>query len=186
LKKSFALTLRERLYIIIETVSNTEELEMAFCGNCGAQLRDGDLFCGSCGAPVERTIPEKGPVAGAEPARFAQEPNAVETPAQPVWAQYLDRTQGQPNGSAAPQQTFYVPQKPLGKGGGVTMIVFGSILIFSFICGMIGMLAGDEATVAGIMSLVLTCLAGGALLLAFGIRKIMNVNRYNRSIRNDR
>lgn len=175
---------------------------MPFCANCGAQLEEGNLFCGECGAPVSDTVPKREFRATEEtprtaPQNPAPEPNVPDT-AQPVWAQYLNQPQGQPawnpnNGmNATTQPTFTVPQRKLGKGGGITMIIFGSILIFSFICGLIGILAtgagyGSRASastlVGPVISLVLTVLGGGLLLLIFGIRKIKNVNRHNNSIR---
>lgn len=178
---------------------------MKYCECCGAALKDGDVFCGECGMPVSKAAepidrsselfddaeptmtavssqpwdPTRAPARPApapaqQPVQPMQQP--VQPAQQPVWAQYVN----QPNGYAQP--TFVVPKRPLGKGGGVTMIVFGSILIFSFLCGVISMFASDEATVAGILSLILTFLAGGVLLLAFGIRKIKNVNRYNANL----
>ncbi len=149
---------------------------MAFCNNCGAELKNGVNFCGECGARVSSETP----VPVRQLTDLPEEKQPAGQPVQPVWAQYVGQMPGQTNGTAP--QTFYVPKRPLGKGGGVTMIVFGSILIFSFLCGAISMFASDEVTVAGILSLILTCLAGGVLLLAFGIRKIKNVNRYNANL----
>ncbi len=102
-------------------------------------------------------------------------------PAQPAWAQYVNQ----------PRQAFVVPQRPLSKGGGITMIIFGSFLIFSFLCGLIAIIttgAGEGASasvsslIMPIVSMVLFVLGGGLLLLLFGIRKVKNVNRYNKSI----
>ncbi len=156
---------------------------MAFCKNCGAELQDGVKFCGECGARVNSETPV--------PVRQATVSPAEEQPAipQPVWAQFVGQTEGQPNGYTAPQ-TFYVPKRPLGKGGGVTMIVFGAIMITIFLISAISIISegmgrryyssGDIA--APVLALTLTLFAGGLLLLLFGIRKIKNVNRYNANL----
>lgn len=177
---------------------------MKYCECCGAALKDGDVFCGECGAPVLRTsesidrdpIPFEDadktvaavPSHTWDPTRAPERPAPapVQQPAQPVqpaWAQYVN----QPNGYAQP--TFVVPKRPLGKGGGITMIIFGSIMlaVFAFfLFGMIISLAeGDveaSAMIAAGVTMALTFLAGGLLLLLFGIRKLKNVNRYNASL----
>ncbi len=184
---------------------------MKYCECCGAALNDDDVFCGECGNPVpkasepidrgflpfedeDQTVaavpsqpwdPTRAPERPA-PAPVQQPVQPVQQPAQPVqpaWAQYVN----QPNGYAQP--TFVVPKRPLGKGGGITMIIFGSILlaVFAFfLFGMIITLAeGDaeaSAMIAAGVTMALTFLAGGLLLLLFGIRKVKNVNRYNASL----
>lgn len=45
---------------------------MAFCGNCGTALRDGDRFCRSCGRPAP-------PNAKASPSDMTSGPNAALT-----------------------------------------------------------------------------------------------------------
>ncbi len=167
---------------------------MANCPNCGAPLKDEDRFCSECGAVVTRKsqYSHGQEPAAPEPMRPSWEQPAQQPvwaqpqqPQQPVWAQYGGQPQGNP--------TFYVQQRPMGKGGGVTMIVFGAILLSIFLFFMLGILysyteggfSGSSVTdtlIPMVVTFSLTFLAGGLLLLLFGIRKIRNVNRYNASL----
>ncbi|MCQ2587156.1 MAG: TM2 domain-containing protein [Treponema sp.] len=40
---------------------------MAFCSNCGAELKDGAAFCGECGTPVQKVSAEPVAVTPTEP-----------------------------------------------------------------------------------------------------------------------
>lgn len=183
---------------------------MAYCECCGAPLKDGDQFCGECGTIVakrpdsfdrtamqddERTVaavsqpvvrdsapadPYGEQTAAAQPAWNRDPAPAQPASAQPAWAQYVNQPQ---------QPTFVVPQRPLGKGSGVTMIVFGAIMIGIFLLCVLSVLASvgrgdsDSSALIGVLfGLGVTLFAGGLLLLLFGIRKVKNVARYNKSI----
>ena len=185
---------------------------MKYCECCGAALKDGDVFCGECGMPVSKAAepidrsselfddaeptmtavssqpwdPTRAPARPApapvqQPVQPMQQP--VQPAQQPVWAQYVN----QPNGYAQP--TFVVPKRPLGKGGGVAMIIIGSVMITYFLFFAVAVIAeaidsrnGVEDLAPVFILLVLTLLAGGLLLLLFGVRKIKNVNRYNANL----
>lgn len=185
---------------------------MKYCECCGAAMNDADVFCGECGMPVSKAAepidrssepfddakptmtavssqpwdPTRAPARPApapvqQPVQSMQQP--VQPAQQPVWAQYVN----QPNGYAQP--TFVVPKRPLGKGGAITMIIFGSIMLAVFTFFLFGMIIslteGDvdaSAMIAAGVTMALTFLAGGLLLLLFGIRRIKNVNRYNASL----
>jgi hypothetical protein len=171
---------------------------MAICPSCGKPLKDGDRFCGECGAVIEQKSQySRGPEPTvSEPMRPSWEKPAQQPvwaqpaqPQQPVWAQYG----GQPTGNP----TFYVPKRPLGKGGGVTMIVFGSIMLGFYLFFMLaGLMTYTENSysktyvtntlIPMLVTLGLTLFAGGLMLLLFGIRKIRNVNRYNASLNDPR
>ena len=43
---------------------------MAFCGNCGTELKEGQAFCPNCGAPTG-LAPQK-PVTGSNPPQFGE------------------------------------------------------------------------------------------------------------------
>ena len=150
---------------------------MAFCESCGAALKEGDVFCGECGAPVKRKTPEAVAERTAVTAFEQPATNPNPAPAQPVWAQYAN------------QPAFVVPKRPLGKGGGITMIIFGAILLAVFTFFLLGIVIsaseGDldaSAMIAATVTMVLTFFGGGLMLLLFGIRKLKNVVRYNKSI----
>lgn len=154
---------------------------MAFCNNCGAELQDGVKFCGECGARVDSEATDPVRLATVSP---AEEQPEIPQPAQPVWAQFAGQTQGQ---TVPP--TFFVPKRRLGKGGGVAMIIIGSVMITYFLFFAVAVIAqaidsrsGIEDLAPVFILLVLTLLAGGLLLLLFGIRKIKNVNRYNANL----
>ena len=81
---------------------------MAFCSNCGVQIREGSKFCVGCGAPVSAG---SGTPAPAQPV-YAQQP----LPPQPFQQaaqqpQYIPAQPQQP--AYQPQQPVYQPQQPV-------------------------------------------------------------------------
>jgi hypothetical protein len=155
---------------------------MKNCPCCGAVVAEGDRVCSQCGTLLEQKSQYS---RGEAPAQDSvQQP--VQQPVQtqpPVWAQYG----GQPTGNP----TFYVPKRPLSKGGAITMIVFGAILlVFVLVETITFIFLHSEGRIAyvtwaggfAILIPLITLLAGGLLLLLFGIRKLKNVKRYNASL----
>ncbi len=161
---------------------------MKNCPCCGAVVAEGDRVCSQCGTLLEQKSQySRGPEPTvSEPMRPSWEKPAqqpVQQPVQtqpPVWAQYG----GQPTGNP----TFYVPKRPLSKGGAITMIVFGAILLVFLLVETIAFIylqSEGRLTLAGEFTILIpltALLAGGLLLLLFGIRKLKNVKRYNASL----
>ncbi len=158
---------------------------MAYCPCCGAWVQEGDRVCSQCGTLVslksqhshgEGPEDEQTVRAGAQPAA----PQTVQQPVQPqqpAWAQYANQPQAQP--------TFYAEKRPLGKGGAITMIVIGAVLLAFFVIGMIAGFVQGSLSFSDPLELigpVCVLFGGGLLLLLFGLRKMKNVNRYNASL----
>lgn len=69
---------------------------MAFCGKCGAKIKDGIRFCPNCGEPV----------------RNRQVQNSPQSPVEPGFQQPYQQAQGVPSPPIGPQQSYQHEQYP--------------------------------------------------------------------------
>jgi uncharacterized membrane protein len=126
---------------------------MAFCGNCGAALKQDAGFCGACGKPVGTA--NQAPVSAAAPvdAGTTQAEGSAQVEAQPVLSQTTSPQTGWT--SVAPQSVAApgVVQAPAGTQAGYTPVAGGSSSIP----------AGAPQTASG-----LTSNQAGALSYALG------------------
>lgn len=139
-----------------------------FCGNCGAQIQEGEKFCASCGAKVDTS---------ADSADAAADQSAAQQPMPPMVQQPLQQQMMQPPMMQQPRM-----QPPTGPAphGPIDRMSFITVLLLTVVtCGIYGIywmvtfadkvhaLVGRQTTASGIKLILYTICSCGIYALYF-------------------